>query len=94
MQVAIDELWGFIPEMFDMDEVDAQLLADGIGVDASALKPKWDEAVNAVLVEATLGRPEDSWSVRGSREGKHSEHLGFLLAEMQFLQRAYPDAKW
>jgi ring-1,2-phenylacetyl-CoA epoxidase subunit PaaC len=94
MQVAIDELWGFLPEMFDMDEVDAQLLADGIGVDVSVLKPKWDDAVNAVLAEATLERPEDSWSVRGSREGKHSEHLGYLLAEMQFLQRAYPDAKW
>ncbi|MEH6527240.1 MAG: 1,2-phenylacetyl-CoA epoxidase subunit PaaC [Sneathiella sp.] len=94
MQVAIDELWGFLPEMFDMDEVDAELVADGIGVDVSALKPQWDNAVNAVLAEATLERPEDTWSVRGSREGKHSEHLGYLLAEMQFLQRAYPDAKW
>ena len=50
--------------------------------------------MNDVLVEATLARPKDSWSVRGSREGKHSEHLGYILAEMQFLQRAYPDAKW
>ncbi|USG63023.1 phenylacetate-CoA oxygenase subunit PaaC [Sneathiella marina] len=94
MQIAIDELWGFLPEMFDMDEIDTQLLAEGVGVDLAALKPRWDEVVNAVLLEATLERPEDTWSVRGSREGKHSEHLGYLLAEMQFLQRAYPDAKW
>ena len=94
MQTAIDELWGFVPEMFEMDATDEAMLTAGIGVDVARLRPAWDAAVNAVLTEATLTRPEDSWSVRGSREGKHSEHLGYLLAEMQFLQRAYPDAKW
>lgn len=94
MQGAIDDLWGYVPEMFDMDAVDEAMVADGVGVDVTALRPEWDEYVNGVLAEATLSRPEDSWSVRGSREGKHSEHLGYLLAEMQFLPRAYPDAKW
>ena len=94
MQTAIDELWGFVPEMFEMDATDEALLAAGIGIDVARLRPAWDAAVNAILAEATLARPEDSLSVRGSREGKHSEHLGYLLAEMQFLQRAYPDAKW
>jgi len=94
MQVAIDELWGFVPEMFDMDEVEDAMVAAGIGADVNALRPRWDEMINSILEEATLKRPEDTWSVRGSRVGKHSEHLGFLLAEMQFLPRAYPDAKW
>ncbi|MEX0582602.1 MAG: 1,2-phenylacetyl-CoA epoxidase subunit PaaC [Sneathiella sp.] len=94
MQAAIDELWGFVPEMFEMDATDEAMLAAGIVVDVARLRTAWDSEVNAVLAEATLTRPEDSWSVRGSREGKHSEHLGYILAEMQFLQRAYPDAKW
>ncbi|MBO0333744.1 phenylacetate-CoA oxygenase subunit PaaC [Sneathiella sp. CAU 1612] len=94
IQGAIDDLWGYLPEMFDMDAVDDAMLADGFGVDVAALRPVWDDYVNGVLAEATLIRPADSWSVRGSREGKHSEHLGYLLAEMQFLPRAYPDAKW
>ncbi|WP_367281146.1 1,2-phenylacetyl-CoA epoxidase subunit PaaC [Sneathiella sp.] len=94
MQRAIDAIWGYLPEMFDMDAVDDAMVADGIGVDVTALRTAWDGYVNDVLAEATLIRPEDSWSVRGSRDGKHSEHLGYILAEMQFLPRAYPDAKW
>ena len=94
MQLAINELWGFLPEMFDMDAVDDAMFADGIGVDAASLRAAWDDYINGILAEATLTRPEESWSVRGSREGKHSEHLGYILADMQFLQRAYPDAKW
>ncbi|MCF8467477.1 MAG: phenylacetate-CoA oxygenase subunit PaaC [Sneathiella sp.] len=94
MQTALNELWGFVPEMFDMDAVDEAMVADGIGVDVASLRPAWDAQVNAVLAEATLKRPDVSWSVRGSRDGKHSEHLGYILAEMQFLQHAYPDAKW
>ncbi|MCC3305762.1 1,2-phenylacetyl-CoA epoxidase subunit PaaC [Sneathiella sp. HT1-7] len=94
MQSAIDAIWGYLPEMFDMDAVDEAMVAEGIGVDVSALRSHWDEYINGVLAEATLTRPENSWSVHGSREGKHSEHLGYILAEMQFLPRAYPDAKW
>ena len=94
MQTAIEELWGYTPEMFDMDDLEVEMLAKGIGVDLTALKPKWDDMINQVLTEATLDRPADTWEVRGSREGKHSEHLGFLLAEMQFLPRAYPEARW
>ena len=94
MQKAIEELWGYTSEMFDMDDLEREMVAKGIGVDLAALKPKWDIMVNEVLGEATLKRPEDTWEVRGSREGKHSEHLGFLLAEMQFLPRAYPEARW
>ncbi len=94
MQAALEELWGFVPELFDMDEIDQAMLDAGIGVDATALRGSWDDMINEILEEATLTRPEDSWSVRGSKVGNHSEHLGYLLAEMQFLPRAYPDAKW
>ncbi len=94
MQKAIEELWGYTPEMFDMDDLEREMVAKGIGADLTALKPKWDAMINQVLNEATLKRPEATWEVRGSRIGKHSEHLGFLLAEMQFLPRAYPEARW
>ena len=94
MQDALDRLWGFVPEMFDMDEVDNAMVAAGIGIDAAALRSKWDAKINEVLTEATLRTPDVSWEVRGSREGKHSEYLGYILAEMQFLPRAYPDATW
>ncbi|MEP3246581.1 MAG: 1,2-phenylacetyl-CoA epoxidase subunit PaaC [Sneathiella sp.] len=94
MQNAIDELWGFTPELFDMDALDKRLVEASIGVDSVSLRQKWDAMINAVLEEATLERPEETWSVRGSKEGKHSEHLGYILAEMQFLPRAYPDATW
>lgn len=94
LQTAFDELWGYMPEFFDPDSLDIKMMEAGIGVDLAALKPLWDADVDAILAQATIRRPEQSWVVGGSREGKHSEHLGFLLAEMQFLQRAYPGATW
>lgn len=94
LQTAFDGLWGYMPEFFAMDDLDAAMAGAGIGVDLEALKPAWDDQVDAILRQATINRPEQSWTVGGSREGKHSEHLGYLLAEMQFLQRAYPNATW
>jgi ring-1,2-phenylacetyl-CoA epoxidase subunit PaaC len=93
-QAALDQLWGYTHELFEPDEVDLAASALGVGIDPSTLKAPWNEMVNTVLDEATLRRPDDSWSVRGGRQGIHSEHLGFILAEMQFLPRAYPDARW
>ena len=93
-QAALDSLWMFTGEMFDMDEVDQAALAKGIGVDAGALKPAWDARVNKILEQATLKRPKDGWMEMGSRTGRHTEQLGHLLAEMQFLQRAYPGQQW
>jgi ring-1,2-phenylacetyl-CoA epoxidase subunit PaaC len=58
------------------------------------LKPAWDQTVQAVLEEATFSLPEQAWQQKGGKQGVHSEHLGHMLAEMQFLQRAYPDASW
>ena len=93
IEAALAALWGFVDELFEADALDAKAVAAGIGVDPAALRPAWQDHVDAVLAEATLARPDVTWRVSGGRKGLHSEHLGFILAEMQFLRRAYPDAK-
>ena len=94
LQRAVDRLWRFMPEMFDMDEVDRLMLEEGVGVDAAKLAAPWQGEVESVLREATLQMPKLARGTRGGRLGHHSEHLGHLLTEMQFLQRAYPGAEW
>ena len=93
-QEALEELWMYTGELFEMDNLDAELLNSGIAVDNSALKLEWDRMVNKTLVKAKLTRPEDAYMATGGKKGIHTEYLGFILSEMQFLQRAYPDAKW
>jgi ring-1,2-phenylacetyl-CoA epoxidase subunit PaaC len=94
MQKAIDRLWPYTGEMFAADAVDLALIDSGIAADAGALRDPWLTAVRAVLGEATLTLPAGEWMQRGGKQGVHTEHLGHLLAEMQFLQRAYPGAQW
>ena len=94
VQDAVDELWPYTGEMFALDDATAALVADGIAVDAARLRPEWEKTVAELLARATLKRPADGWMQQGGRGGHHSEHLGHLLAEMQFLQRAYPGAVW
>jgi ring-1,2-phenylacetyl-CoA epoxidase subunit PaaC len=93
-QEALELLWQYTEELFEMDEIDNELLNLGIGVDNTALKTPWNEIVNSTLKKAKLNRPEDGYMATGGKKGIHTEYLGFLLAEMQFLQRAYPNAKW
>lgn len=76
------------------DEAEQALVDAGIAVDRKALKSAWDKHVGQILAEATLQKPEDSWKVEGGRRGVHTEHLGHMLSELQFLQRAYPGLKW
>ncbi len=94
VQAALDELWRFTAELFTPDEVDEDMAARGIGPRIEALKPKWLAKIDEVLKEATLSRPADTSYPWHGKSGRHSEHLGYLLAEMQFLQRAYPGAQW
>jgi len=94
VQDALEELWMYTGELFEMDNLDTELLNNGIAVDNSALKSEWDRMVNKTLVKAKLTRPEDAYMATGGKKGLHTEYLGFILSEMQFLQRAYPDAKW
>ncbi len=94
MQHALENLWKYSGELFRMDEVDEMMIQEGIGVDLNEIKKEWDKTVNETLEEATLKRPEDGWMQKGGKKGVHTEYLGYILAEMQFLPRAYPDAKW
>ena len=94
VQLAIDNLWMFTEELFEMNENDIQMEQQKVGVDCSALKPQWDIIINDVLSEARVNRPEDVHMTTGGRQGLHTEHLGHLLSDMQYLQRAYPDATW
>lgn len=94
MQKAIDALWGYTPELFELDVLEQQLVDAGIAVDSSALKQEWLKQVSEILEEATLSCPEESWAVRGGRAGYHTENLGHLLTEMQSLHRAHPGCEW
>lgn len=91
---ALEELWPYTGEMFEVDAVERALIDQSIAVDPAALRPEWERTVAGVLAEATLPAPPSGWMQSGGRSGRHSEHLGHLLAEMQFLQRAYPGASW
>jgi ring-1,2-phenylacetyl-CoA epoxidase subunit PaaC len=94
MQAGIEDLWFYTGEMFEADAVDIAMAAAGTGIDPSTLRQAWNAHVNDTLAEATLQVPQPGWAQRGGKRGIHTEHLGFLLAEMQFLQRAYPGATW
>ena len=94
MQAALDDQWGYALEMFASDATDAAMAKAGIAPDPASLRSVWDETVDAVLAQATLKRPESSFAHKGGKQGTHTEHLGYILAEMQFLQRAYPGASW
>jgi ring-1,2-phenylacetyl-CoA epoxidase subunit PaaC len=94
IQSAFDELWRFTGDMFDMNASDELLVEAGIIPDLKSLKTVWHEMVSLILAEATLNIPADAYMHTGSKNGIHTEHLGFLLAEMQHLTRAFPGAKW
>jgi ring-1,2-phenylacetyl-CoA epoxidase subunit PaaC len=94
IQNAFDELFGYVDELFAMDAVEAELSRRGVAVERTRLRPAWDEAVDRALEAATLARSRRAWRVEGGRRGLHTEHLGHLLAELQFLQRAYPGLSW
>jgi len=93
-QDAGDELWPYTGELFEIDPVERALIDAGIAVDAVTLRSQFDKTIDDVLSEATLQRPGGGFMQIGGRDGRHSEHLGHILAELQFLPRAYPGAKW
>lgn len=94
IQRAIDTLWRFTGELAAGDEIDAEAAAAGFGAAAPALQESWRRRIDEMLDEATLTVPEDPYQAAGGRSGRHTEHLGHLLAEMQFMQRAYPGMTW
>lgn len=94
VQKSLDKLWAYRTELFYMDETDHLLIDKGIAVDLSEIREEYDKQVLSVLNEATLTVPDNTWNKEGGRKGTHTEHLGFLLAEMQYMQRAYPGMEW
>ncbi|MFP3914623.1 MAG: 1,2-phenylacetyl-CoA epoxidase subunit PaaC [Actinomycetota bacterium] len=94
MQRAVDRLWRYTGEMFLGDEVDEWAADDGIGVDPFRLRPAWQQTTEEVLASAGLERPGDDYQRTGGRQGFHTEELGHLLAEMQWMERTYPEMSW
>ncbi len=94
-QAAADALWMYSGEVFLYDATDEAMVAQGVAPAAEGLRAAFLEHVAEIFAEATLTMPPaDAWMQRGGKQGRHTEHLGYILAEMQFLQRAYPGAEW
>ncbi|MDE2601046.1 MAG: phenylacetate-CoA oxygenase subunit PaaC [Bradyrhizobium sp.] len=93
-QAAIDDLWAYTGEMFAVDDSERGLIERGIAIDPAALRAPWLKTIAAVVGEATLALPGNDWMQKGGRDGRHSEHLGHLLSELQSMQRSFPGATW
>jgi ring-1,2-phenylacetyl-CoA epoxidase subunit PaaC len=93
-QAAIDDLWAFTGEMFAVDDSERGLIEHGIAIDPASLRAPWLKTITAVINEATLSLPKGDWMQQGGRDGRHSEHLGHLLSELQSMQRSFPGATW
>jgi len=94
MQDAFDSLWTYTDELFHQTEADKIMIEEGIGVDVTKLRESYYKNVNEVLEEATLIIPESKWFQKGGKQGVHTEHLGYLLSDLQYMQRTYPNMQW
>ena len=94
IQNALEDLWGYSGELTTTTDVEEQAIKEGYGVDLEWIKDKRDQKIQEVLNEATLEIPENNYQHLGGKEGTHTEHLGYILADLQFLQRAYPGNEW
>jgi ring-1,2-phenylacetyl-CoA epoxidase subunit PaaC len=93
-QTGIDDLWGFTGEMFEIDEAERALIDADIAADPATLRPSWLKTISEIVSPATLTLPTSGWMQKGGRSGRHSEHLGHLLSELQSMQRSFPGATW
>jgi ring-1,2-phenylacetyl-CoA epoxidase subunit PaaC len=94
VQRSVDELWRYTGEMFAADEIDTIIEKAYAGPNLESIHERWRADIEAILINATLERPADGWMASGGKEGRHSEHLGYMIAEMQYLQRTHPGASW
>jgi ring-1,2-phenylacetyl-CoA epoxidase subunit PaaC len=94
MQEAINDLWTYTDELFYQTNADKEMVFEGVGVDVTNLKSNYYSRINDILLEATLEIPESQWFQTGGKEGIHSEHLGYLLSDLQYMQRTYPNMEW
>jgi ring-1,2-phenylacetyl-CoA epoxidase subunit PaaC len=93
-QRALERLWPYTVELFEADALDRGMAEQGIAPPLEEVRGAWNLHIDEVLAEATLARPPDRPFTWFGKRGEHSEHLGYLLAEMQYLQRAHPGARW
>jgi ring-1,2-phenylacetyl-CoA epoxidase subunit PaaC len=93
-QTAVDDLWAFTGEMFEVDGAEQALIDANVAIDSAGVRPRWLKTVTGIVAEATLNLPVNNWMQQGGRVGRHSEHLGHLLSELQSLQRSFPGATW
>ncbi|MBL4568688.1 MAG: phenylacetate-CoA oxygenase subunit PaaC [Flavobacteriaceae bacterium] len=94
MQSAIDGLWTYTDELFHQTDTDKIIVSEGIGVDVTQLKETYYNLVSELLQEASLKIPESKWFQKGGKQGIHTEHLGYLLSDLQYMQRTYPNMEW
>lgn len=94
MQEAINDLWTYTDELFYQTNADKEMVFEGVGVDVTNLKSNYYSRINDILLEATLEIPESKWFQTGGKEGVHTEHLGYLLSDLQYMQRTYPNMEW
>jgi len=94
VQQSLNNLWKFTGEMFAPDDLDDELRAVFNGPHLEIIEAQWREDVRAIIEEATLKMPDEQWMASGGKQGRHTEHFGYLLTEMQYLQRTYPGAAW
>jgi ring-1,2-phenylacetyl-CoA epoxidase subunit PaaC len=94
MQDAIDDLWAYTDELFDLTKADIAMIEEGIGVDTSTFKQTYYNEVSALLNESNLTVPEGKYFTRGGKKGIHSEHMGYILSDLQYMQRTYPNMEW
>lgn len=95
IQNSLNELWSFTNELFEQDSIDELLIGNGVAFDKETVRNEWTKMVTEIFAKATLSIPENTtYFASGGLKGVHSEHFGFLLAEMQYLPRMYPDAVW
>lgn len=94
MQEAINELWTYTDELFDQTDADKAMVTEGIAVDSSKLKEAYYTEVSELLKEANLEVPERKYFIKGGKKGIHSEYMGYLLSDLQYMQRTYPNMEW
>ena len=94
VQNALNEIWKFTEELFDLDDLDQIMIRNGIGVNQSEFKSEWKNLVDKALVEAKLKIPQNTKMISGGKKGKHTSSFSELISEMQYIPRKYPDAKW
>jgi len=94
LQNAVDDLWMYVGELCEESEVDKEAVKNNYGVDLNKIKSAFYENMDSIINEATITRPESTWNQSGGKTGNHTEHMGFILSELQWMQRTYPNMEW